>query len=383
MAKVALIRCMDYEEENVLRAVRKGLDLIGGASQFAKPGESILLKPNMLAGDAPGKCTTTHPSVFKAVGQVFLETGANINYGDSPGFGSPESVSKKTEIGIAASDLGIPLADFVQGREILFAEAVQNKKFFLANGVLDSDGIISLPKLKAHAFAKITGAIKNQFGCVPGTRKAEYHVKIPDSRNFARMLVDLNAYLKPRLYIMDGILAMEGNGPRGGNPKPMNVILFSTDPIALDATICRMMRLDPSLVPTIVYGAEANLGTYQEKEIEILGDNLESFMDPTFEVNREVIKQTTPSKTFSWIRNSLVNKPVIDEKKCVKCGVCVQVCPVKPKAVDWHDGTNHDKVPTYKYERCIRCFCCQELCPESAIYIKPPWFRKVIRKIFH
>lgn len=379
MAKVALIRCDSYGEEKVLIAVRKGIELIGGAGLFAKAGEKILLKPNMLAGDPPSRCTSTHPAVLKAVGRVFLETSAFLSFGDSPGFGNPETVARKTELGMAALELGIPLADFISGREIVYTNAVQNKKFFIANGVLDSDGIISLPKLKSHAFAKITGSIKNQFGCVPGTRKAEYHVKIPDARNFARMLVDLNAYLKPRLYVMDGILAMEGNGPRGGTPKAMNVLLFSSDPIALDATVCRMMNLDPTLVPTIIYGMEAGLGTYLESEIELLGDTLESFRDPTFVVNREPIKVSHPSKAFNWLRNSLMNKPVIDEKKCVKCGVCVQVCPVQPKAVDWRNDPEHSQPPSYQYGRCIRCYCCQELCPESAIYVKRPFIRRLLR----
>jgi len=383
MAKVALVRCYDYEETNVLNAVRRGLALIGGVGQFAKMGEKILLKPNMLVGDPPGRCTTTHPSVLKAVGTVFLETGAVVSFGDSPGFGTPEIVARKTEIGMAASELGIPLADFVNGVEIVYPEAMQNKKLYLAKAVLETDGLISLPKLKTHAFAKMTGSIKNQFGCVPGTRKAEYHVKIPDATNFARMLVDLNTYIRPRLFIMDGIIAMEGNGPRGGNPKPMNVLLFSSDPVALDATVCRMMNLNPKLVPTIIYGFEASMGTYLAEEIELLGDSLDSFIDCDFLVNREPIKSSPPNKTRSWLRNSLVSKPVIDKNKCVKCGVCVQMCPVRPKAVDWHNDPNHSDPPTYKYERCIRCFCCQELCPESAIYVKPPWFRRLISLIFH
>jgi len=89
--------------------------------------------------------------------------------------------------------------------------------------------------MKTHGFQRMTGAVKNQFGCIPGALKGEFHVKVPDASNFAKMLIDLNTYIHPRLYVMDGIIAMEGNGPRGGTPKKMNVILFSTDPIALDS----------------------------------------------------------------------------------------------------------------------------------------------------
>jgi len=89
---------------------------------------------------------------------------------------------------------------------------------------------------------------------------------------------------------MDGIMAMEGNGPRGGTPKNMNVILLSSDPIALDATVCRIIGLDPKFVPTIVFGKEAGLGTYNEEEIEILGERLDSFKDLSFNVRREPVK---------------------------------------------------------------------------------------------
>ena len=243
----------------------------------------------------------------------------------------------------------------------------------------DNDGVISLPKMKTHAFQKMTGAIKNQFGCIPGPRKGEFHMKVPNALDFAKMLIDLNSYIHPRLYIMDGIMAMEGNGPRGGTPRKMNVILFSTDPIALDATVCRMMNLNPEIVPTIKIGQEMGAGTYLENEIEILGDPLEGFIALDFDVNREPIKPFKQSGGMSVVKNALVPKPCIIADKCVKCGVCVNMCPVSPKAVDWHDG-NKKNPPTYKYERCIRCYCCQELCPESAIHLKVPFIRRIFNK---
>jgi len=124
----------------------------------------------------------------------------------------------------------------------------------------------------------MTGCVKNQFGCIPGPLKGEFHVRIPSIIDFSKMLVDLNVYLKPRLFVMDGIIAMEGNGPRGGTPRKINAILLSEDPIALDATVCRMINLNPEFVPTIVFGKEAGLGTYDENEIEILGDDIQSLV---------------------------------------------------------------------------------------------------------
>ncbi|HHV29459.1 DUF362 domain-containing protein [Acetivibrio mesophilus] len=380
MSKVALIRCESYDYNAVKASVKRGLELLGGPHKFAAPDEKILLKPNLLSADPPERCSTTHPSVFKAVAEIFKEAGiSNLTYGDSPGIHKPITAAKKTGLEQAANELGIKLADFLEGKEVFFEDAIQNKKFIIANGVLESNGIISLPKLKTHGFARMTGCVKNQFGCIPGPLKGEFHVRIPSIIDFSKMLVDLNVYLKPRLFVMDGIMAMEGNGPRGGTPKKMNAILLSSDPIALDATVCRMIDLNPEFVPTIVFGKESGLGTYAENEIEILGDDIQSFINPDFDVRREPVKPFKPGGTIQFLRNSIVPKPYIDESKCIKCGVCVNICPVKPKAVDWHDG-NKKEAPTYIYRRCIRCYCCQELCPESAIHLKVPFIRKFFYK---
>jgi uncharacterized protein (DUF362 family)/NAD-dependent dihydropyrimidine dehydrogenase PreA subunit len=379
-SKVAIVRCVSYDIAEVRQSVQKGIELIGGAGKFVKQGEKIVLKVNLLAADVPDKCVTTHPSVFKSVVEIFSKEGAIISYGDSPGFGAPYATAKKAGIADIAEEMNIELADFKEGREIFFEQGQQNKKFFVANGILDADGVISLPKMKTHGLERFTGCIKNQFGCVVGMRKGEFHVKLPDPTDFARMIVDLNNYIKPRLYIMDGIVAMEGNGPRGGNPKAMNVLLFSTDPVALDATACRMIDLNPAFVPTTVVGSETGAGSYLEEEIEIVGDKLESFIQPGFDVNRSPVKIVKKGIVVQFLNNRLVPKPYINEEKCTQCGTCISSCPVEGKAVNWLND-DRTKAPVYDYEKCIKCYCCQEMCPDSAIYLKDPFIRKV-GKIF-
>jgi len=355
--------------------VQRGIDLLGGANSFVQAGEKILLKPNLLAGDVPEKCVTTHPIVFKAVGEIFQATGAVLSYGDSPGFGSPGGVARKAGIAQAADELGIDMADFRNGQEIFFAEGVQNKKFVIAAGVMAADGIVSLPKLKTHALTSLTGAIKNQFGCVPGILKGEYHVKLPQVNNFAQMLVDLNSCLKPRLFIMDGIQAMEGNGPRNGTVRPMNIILLSSDPVALDATVCRLVGLQPGSVSTLQLGMASGLGTYRSSEIQLVGDDINQFLVKDFKVKIE--KNTSGANIPTLVANHLVPRPVIREADCIKCGICINVCPVNPKVLSWPNG-DQDKAPVYDYSRCIRCYCCQELCPEGVIEVHVPKGRRFI-----
>jgi uncharacterized protein (DUF362 family)/NAD-dependent dihydropyrimidine dehydrogenase PreA subunit len=376
-SRVAAVRCTTYENDEVLKSIKQGIDLLGGISRYVKPGEKIVLKPNLLMGADPEKCVTTHPAVLRAAGQLFKEAGAAVYYGDSPSFGNAESNLKKSGLKQVGDEMGFILADFDFGRTVSHKDALLVKNFVIANGVLDADGLVSLPKLKTHGFLRYTGAVKNQFGCVPGLLKNQYHFKIPDPYDFSAMLVDINTLIKPRLYIMDGIIAMEGNGPHSGKPKQMNVLLLSTDPVALDAVACRIIDLNPEVVPTSKLGEKAGLGTYHTENIEIAGEPIASFMDKTFVVNRTAPEPERKRKyARNFIKNRVTSRPVIDKTKCTRCGTCISMCPVEPKAVDWHKG-DKTRPPKYNYNRCIRCYCCQETCPEGAISIASPWLARL------
>jgi len=378
--RVAVIRCDTYADDQVLKAIQTGLDLLGGISLFAKAGERIVMKPNVLIGTDPNKGVTTHPAVFKAVGKLLKEAGANVYYGDSPSFGKSEANLTKAGLKQVGDELGFNLTDFDSGRPVSHKNALLVKKFIIANGVLDSDGLVSLPRLKTHGLVRFTGAIKNQFGCVPGLLKSQYHVKLPNPYDFAAMLVDLNTLIKPRLYVMDGIMAMEGNGPRNGKLKQLNVLLLSSDPIALDATACRIIDLDPEIVPTSKPGEKAGLGSYHVENIELVGGSIESFLDPSFEVNRMPPVPSSGGKFRTFIKNRITQRPVIDITKCTICGTCVTMCPVEPKAVDWYKG-DKSKPPKYNYDLCIRCYCCQETCPDGAILIDSPLLGRFFPRI--
>ncbi|NLN94198.1 MAG: DUF362 domain-containing protein [Candidatus Hydrogenedens sp.] len=376
---VALIRCDAYEEEKVFQAVQRGVELLGGASRFFKEGEALLLKPNVLSGKSPDRAITTHPTVFRAVIKLFQEAGATLSYGDSPGFGKVETVVQKAGLAPVAKEYGVPLANFSEGRTISFPEGTMSKQFTIAEGVLEADGIVSLSKLKTHALTRMTGAVKNQFGCIPGLLKGEFHGRMQRIDHFASMLADLTRLLAPRLYIMDGIVGMEGNGPGNGTPIDLRVLLFSTDPVALDAAACHIVCLDPKLVPTIVKGKEQGLGVYDT--IHWLGDPLEDFLCPEFDVNRkrDWSKDASGKLSSRLIKNYVTPRPVILKDKCTVCGTCVKVCPVDPKALQFPKG---DKTvpPEFDYSRCIRCYCCQEMCPDSAIIVKTPLLGNLIHR---
>ncbi len=377
-AKVALIECPDYDGELVFSALRRGIDLLGGIARFARPGEKILLKPNFLTGAPPEKCVTTHPAVVKAMGELCQKNGARVSFGDSPGFGSARGAAAKSGVAAAAREIGMEPADFNTPVQVSFKDALIAKQLVLAKGALETDGLISLAKMKTHGFMRITGAIKNQFGCVPGIRKGEYHVKMPHTRHFASMLVDINRFLKPRLYVLDGITAMEGNGPGSGSPRKMKVLLLSSDPAALDAVFCRLIRLPAQYVPTMAPAAESGLGAIADQEIDICGDSLSRLACPDFKVLRQ------PAVSFDhsfplYLKKWITPRPFIDGSLCENCGVCTEVCPLDPKAVKRRPG-DRNPLPVFDYERCIRCYCCQEMCPSGAIAIKRPLLSRIIHR---
>jgi uncharacterized protein (DUF362 family)/Pyruvate/2-oxoacid:ferredoxin oxidoreductase delta subunit len=373
---VALVPCASYDDAGVLAAMKAGLDLIGGIARFVRAGEKIVLKPNVLIGSSPDKCVCTHPAVFRAAAKVLLEAGVSLTCGDSPGFGGCSVNMTLAGLKRVADELGIGLADFSRGRVVSYKTALLNRRFVIANGVLAADGLVSLPKLKTHGLTRMTGAVKNQFGCVPGMLKNQQHARMPDPYHFATMLVDLNTLIRPSLFIMDAVMAMEGNGPRSGRPRHLGVLLLSSDPIALDAVACRLINLDPALVPTSAPGEQAGLGTYHDENIEIVGGNIDDYLCPDFDVVRKPIVSRRGGKFSIFIKNHTSPRPAIDKMLCNCCGTCVKNCPVTPKAVDWVGG-DESRPPTHNYDRCIRCFCCQEMCPLGAISVQTPWTGKV------
>lgn len=382
---VALVPCMTYDEEQVYQAVTQGIALLGGLGMCVSPEEKILLKPNMLGKAPPQRAVTTHPAVFKAVARLLQENGySHISFGDSPSVTapSPQSVAETCGIAQAARGMEIPLADFQHGRQVSFPQGRVCKSFHIANGALEADAIINLCKMKTHALERLTGAVKNLYGCIPGGNKGTGHARYPDAIRFARMLADLSGLLKPRLHIMDGIVAMEGNGPSSGTPIPMNVLLFSSDPVAIDSVFCHLVHLSPASLPTCIAGEQAGLGHWREEEIEIrtpegvlsMEEVQTRYGNPGFQVHRG------DDAAKGWIGRALRlvpglrDKPVVDPKLCVRCGDCVKSCPVEGKAIALDKAK--DRAPRYDYGKCIRCYCCQEVCPAKAISVSGPLGKK-------
>jgi len=375
---VALVRCDTYDPSVVYAALQRGVDLLGGLERFVSSGERILLKPNVLAGDEPEKAVTTHPAVLEGCVRLFRSAGAAVTFGDSPGMQNALQAAERSGLHAAGVRAGATFDDFSTGSRMENLEGSLVDGFPIAQAVHDCDGMVNLPKMKTHQLTRITGAVKNLFGCVPGRRKALYHVQFQDVMAFCQLLVELHMQLRPRLHVMDGVLAMEGNGPRSGDPRPMNVLIMSQDPIAVDATFCRLVALDPTFVPTNTLGHERGLGRFRADKVEVVGDDLETLVEPDFKLVRKPVYQNASLAHYNLIKNLVLPRPVIDEATCVRCGDCVEACPVPDKALQFPDGTGRQSPPVYDYDRCIRCYCCHEMCPHRAIEKRTPLLGRLL-----
>jgi len=241
---VSIVRCQTYHDEEVLKSLRSSIDLIGGIENFVRRGDHVLLKPNLLYGKAPEKAVTTHPSIVKGMIQIVREVGGIPFIGDSPSIGSLMRAAEKAGIKRVADENKCPLIDFE--KPILPSKG--GGKFFkqleIDKRVLEADVVINLPKWKTHGMMLLTLGVKNLFGCIPGPRKALWHLRAGEDRKlFAQMLIDLYQMIQPSLTLLDGIVGMEGNGPGSGDPIQLGLILTSRDPLSLDQVVCDLLRI--------------------------------------------------------------------------------------------------------------------------------------------
>ena len=372
-SKVVLLPCGEYDEEKVYTLLKQGLYLVGGVEALIPKDAKILLKPNLLKRAEVEKAVITHPVVVGAFARILRENGyEQIVLADSCGHGTTQAVIRGTGMDTYLEKYQIPAIDYSEGIKVDYPQGIQAKEFILPKELLEQNCVISLSKMKTHALERITGAVKNSYGFVYGFHKAKGHTQYPSADSFARMLIDLNKCVAPKLYVMDGIVAMEGNGPGSGDPVQMSVMLMSTDPVALDSVFSRLVYLKPEMVPTNYHGEKMGLGTWKEEEITLLtpdgeismSEAVKRYGNPQFNVDRTEVRKNIWTRMAGAL-NIFQKKPYIENDKCVHCGICVQSCPVPGKAVDFRKGK--DKPPVYDYKKCIRCFCCQEMCPKKAI----------------
>ena len=155
---------------------------------------------------------------------------------------------------------------------------------------------------------------------------------MPDVLNFAAMLVDINTLIKPRLYIMDAVMAMEGNGPRSGRPRKLGLLLISTDPIALDAVACKLSDLYPAFVPTSAPGKNRGWELIILKNILVPAKKLKITSAVTSMSFASPSSRARGGRVSIFMKNRTSPRPVIIKSKGNHDGICVRNCPCTPKS---------------------------------------------------
>jgi len=340
---VTIHRCSNYQAAEVRRAVTAAIANLGGWQAYIKPGETVLLKVNLVLSKGPDAAATTHPAFVAELAGQLKDYGCRVIIGDSPGG--------------------------------TFNATMLRRNYRMTAMSQEADKVISVCKLKTHSMMTYTGAMKNMFGTVPGTVKAEYHVRMPKMEDFADALIDICEASKPVLSFMDAVIGMEGNGPTGGTPRKIGAVLASASPYELDVVAADLVGLGEAQVPTIKAAADRGLAPRAVDAVQMMGEDREQFRIKDFKLPDHIHSDLSgggflPKFAMKWLRPRVQ----FDPTRCVGCGDCAANCPAKVI-------TMKDRRPTVDYKECIRCFCCQELCPQNAVKVKESWIFKIANKI--
>src|ERR1700736_1842417 len=276
-SRVAIRRAANYHQELSSLIYETLVD-------FALPvkGKRVLLKPNLVGLDPLG-VMNTHPALIAASRETFLRLGAlRVLVGDGPALDRDteailESVRLREYLG-SLTDIFVDLNTDDVECVPLPTRASRLKELYLPKTVLGVDLVVSMPKLKTHHWAGATLSLKNMFGVVPGSCYG-WPKNVLHWAGIDRAILDINAAVRPDFAIVDGIIGMEGNGPIQGTPKVCGVLIFGDDPVAVDATTCRIMGLVPEKIKYVA-AAGTLLGHVNTDKIQQLGDDIGGVRTP-------------------------------------------------------------------------------------------------------
>jgi len=348
-----MVRCADYAG-SLEPAFARLLSESALLSPQAVAGRRVLVKPNLLTDRTPDKAVTTHPEFLRLVIRHLKSAGASVSVGDSPASAANiRAVLAATGVGAVCKEEGVPFVSFE--REGVRACTVDGFEFALAGPVAEADLVVSLPKVKSHALTKLTAAVKNLYGAVPGYDKTTLHRLHPRPDDFGRLVQAIWRVLPPTVSLADAVVGMEGQGPANGHPVHLGFLAASADPFALDVALCAILHIKPTSVPYLK-------GVVDLHTPELHGDKVEvaSFEVP---VGSHLLS-LVPAGLMRVAARVLWVRPRIDASLCVNCGRCIKACPMD--ALLRSEAREHG-VPILKKRACVGCACCHEVCPQGAI----------------
>lgn len=372
---VAAVKAHNYNLEELIPAVRKGLELIGGLDTIVQPSSKVFIKINHLSPPSPPeRGIVTHPVFTEAVIALLKEISADITVSDDIEEWEGNCFAVSAYRAMCARQ-GVKLVNLREGG---FIEQPCGgkilKNLYISKIVREADVIINLPKFKTHSLTVFTGGIKNMYGIIPAGLRRKFHGRYLRSEDFCRMLVDIYAMAKPQLTIIDAIMAMEGEGPGSGKMKDLGLILASRDAVALDAVCGGIIGLQPVDILTTRYAGERGLGISQLSSIDVIGEKFEDLVTKDFKLPATFARTAinrAPRGPVKYILEQISPRPRVKKKNCTACGKCVKACPAGAARMA-------GKTSVIDAKLCIRCMCCHEVCRYDAIYPGRPFFGAAI-----
>jgi uncharacterized protein (DUF362 family)/Pyruvate/2-oxoacid:ferredoxin oxidoreductase delta subunit len=380
MAKspVSIVRLDNYRPAEVAAALGRGLDLLGGLPSIIRPQSRVFVKINHLSpASPPERGIITHPVLAGEMLRLLKNMKCDVTVGDdiqsSPADGF--AISGYRDICRA---VGVRLVNLKEaGFRKVALEGSRLKEVYISPLCLDADFIVNLAKLKTHSLTVFTGAVKNMFGVIPHGLRMRCHRRFGQSDQFSEMLVDIYSCVRPHLTIMDGVVAMEGEGPAAGRCRTTGIIIAGRDGIAVDAVASNIIGFNPLNIFTTSDAHERGLGRGELSQIEIRGEALAGVRVKDFEhsaVALGLLRRKIPSRLFSTIYDYLALIPEVIVGRCTGCLECVGICPAgaakKRDGKAWLDQTV-----------CIHCMCCHEVCRFEAIRVRKRFPGRVIHRL--
>lgn len=379
MNKVSIVKCDNYNTENVFEAVKKAIDLIGiDLREKVLSAENVLIKPNLCNNSKPDEGITTHPEVIKAILQLIKAYDTDILIGDnSVGRDEPKHLD------VVYRTCGVDdiietyccKKDYLNNDIKAYGCMIDGKEhfFYLSEKILATSFIINVPKFKTHSLMTYTGAIKNLYGMIPGNTKRQLHVELPNKQQFAELLVNMYDLIRPGLNIVDAVIGIEGEGPsKGGKKRKIGYIIASENALAVDIVATMMMGIAYQEVPTNDYAYKYYDIKSVDDFLEIVGEPIEQCIQSDFVLpNTVLFNDQLTERIFSISTPKLT----IDADKCKRCMMCLENCPKDAIRLSEDDNLQIDTL------ECISCMICMEICPFAAVKSKLPTIYKELKAL--
>jgi len=246
---VVHIHAQNYQLPELKKNLDQAAQGLGGWEEILAGRKRILLKPNLVLAGPMGALRNTHTNFIIAMAELLLDRGCEVGVGESPSTGSARQAFHHMGALDDLVRLGVEIVEFKKKKTL--GNLAPGYPFLgLAQELDDWEGVINLPKLKAHQQSVFSGATKNLYGCVPGKLKAIQHFTSRDNLlGFMTMIHMVAQQVAPIAHFADGIEILTKNGPIDGECLPLGSILASRDGLALDWVFCRRVGLNPLNTP--------------------------------------------------------------------------------------------------------------------------------------